>query len=364
VVAGFDALYGTARQMTRNANDAYVAALDGSGSLPPAAGLAANETLRLHDVRRFLGQYLQFEAQPAPRWTALLGLRLNEVSEDKDGSVLDLASGDGEADATRQSTVRGTFSAGVTRALLDGDRTRLAAYADYRTAFKPAALDFGPDYTPELLAPETSRTQELGLRGALGVAPGEPAIRYGLALFRSQFANLVVPTVTGALANAASQRLQGVEAELGATFAPDWSLAASGAYHESQYQDYVSFESGQAMQLAGRLLPLAPRFLGAATLEYGGAGRRWSGGFTLRYAGRRFLDPTNAVAAGGYATLDARIGLAFGRTHLTLEGSNLGNRRAPTVASEFGASSYYLLPGRRLWLRVSWAVEGAASPGI
>jgi outer membrane receptor for ferric coprogen and ferric-rhodotorulic acid len=363
VVAGFDALYGTARQLTRNANDAYVAELDGSGSLPQAAGLATNEAIRLHDVRRFLGQYLQLEVRPAPHWTALLGLRLNEVSEDKDGSVLDLASGDSEADATRQSTVRGTFSAGLTHALHDGDGTRLAAFADYRTAFKPAALDFGPDYTPELLAPETSRTQELGLRGALGIAAGEPAIRYELALFRSQFANLVVPTVTGSLANAASQRLQGVEAELGATFARDWSLTASGAYHESKYQDYATFENGQAAQLAGRLLPLAPRFLGAATLEYGSTARRWSGGLTLHYAGHRYLEPTNEFAAGGYATLDARLGLALGRTLVTLEGSNLGDRRPPIVASEFGASSYYLLPGRRVWLRASWAGGSTVTSG-
>ena len=360
VTAGVDALYGTARQLTRNANDAYVAALDGSGSLPQASGLATNEAIRLHDVRRFLGQYLQLEARPGPRWTALLGLRLNEVSEDKDGSVLDLASGDDQADAARRSTLRGSFSAGVTHALLDADRTPLATFADYRTAFKPAALDFGPDYTPGLLAPESSRTLELGLRGALGSTEGESTIRYELALFRSQFANLVVPTDTGALANAAAQRLQGVEAELDVALARKWSVTTSGAYHESQYLDYTSYDSGQAVNLAGRLLPLAPRFLGAATLEYGSTGDRWSGGLTLRYAGRRFLDPTNAVGAGGYATLDARVALALGPLRVTLEGSNLSDCRPPTVASEFGASSYYLLPGRRVWLRLDW--DGGRSP--
>jgi outer membrane receptor protein involved in Fe transport len=365
VIAGLDGLYGTARQLTQNANDAYTAALAGPAGPPPAASLTVNEAIRLHDERRFLGQYLQLDWRPSPRWTALFGLRLNEVGETKDGSVLDLASGDGEADAVRQSTVRGTFSAGLTRVLQDTAGARLAAFADYRTAFKPAALDFGPDYTPELLSPETSRTQELGLRGTLGSAPGgapddAPGVgrfRYEVALFRSQFANLVVPTATGALANAAAQRLQGIEAELGYRPASGWSLSASGAYHESQFLDYLAFENGQATDLAGHLLPLAPRFLGGAALDYDSAANRWSGGLTLHYAGRRYLDATNEVAAGGYATLDARLGLSFGRWQLTLEGSNLGDRRPPTVASEFGESSYYLLPGRRAWLRFDWSAQ-------
>jgi outer membrane receptor for ferric coprogen and ferric-rhodotorulic acid len=371
VVAGFDALYGSARQETRNANDAYTAALAGPTGLPAADALTVSETIRLHDQRRFLGQYLQLDARPAPRWTVLLGLRLNEVSEHKDGSVLDLATGDGEADAVRRSTVRGTFSAGATRVLIDSAGARFAAFVDYRTAFKPAALDFGPDYTPGLLSPETSRTQEFGVRGSAGGAAagtvgstqGQGRLRYEVALFRSQFANLVVPTATGVLANAASQRLQGVEAELGLLLAPDWSLTASGAYHESQFIHYTSFENGQATDLGGRLLPLAPRFLGAAALEYARAASRWSGGLTLHYSGRRYLDPTNEVAAGGYATLDAHVGLAFGPLRVSLEGSNLGDRRPPTVASEFGESSYYLLAGRRAWLRASWAGGSTVTSG-
>lgn len=353
LIAGADALYGTARQVTRNSNDAYAAALTGPTGLPAAASLIASEEIRLHDERRFLGQYLQLAWRPTLRWTALAGLRLNEAHEQKDGSVLDLEGGATESDAVSQATLRGSFSAGATRVLVQGVGGRLAAFADYRTAFKPAALDFGPDYTPELLKPETSRSQELGLRGALGAE----RFHFEAALFRSQFANLVVPTANGALANAAAQRLQGLETELGLQVTRGWSLWATGAYHESQFSDYVSYDNGVSTELAGRLLPLAPRFLGAAAIEYRGVPGRLEGGLTLHYSGRRYLDASNAVAAGGYATLDARLGIAFGRMRATLEGSNLSDRRPPTVASEFGESSFYLLPGRRVWLRLGWAAD-------
>ena len=39
-------------------------------------------------------------------------------------------------------------------------------YADFRDAFKPAAIDFGPDYTPDILNPETAKSYEIGLKGA------------------------------------------------------------------------------------------------------------------------------------------------------------------------------------------------------
>jgi outer membrane receptor protein involved in Fe transport len=74
-----------------------------------------------------------------------------------------------------------------------------------------------------------------------------------------------------------------------------------------------------------------------------------------RYAGRRYLDEENTAPVGGYTTLDANLGYAWHRYRMTLEGSNLTNRRPPVTSSEFGSQSFYLLPARMLWLRVGYS---------
>ena len=76
-------------------------------------------------------------------------------------------------------------------------------YADYRNAFKPAAIDFGPDYTPDLLRPEEAQSYEVGLKGSADDA----RVSYQAEVFRLNFTNLVVATSSGALANAAGESL-------------------------------------------------------------------------------------------------------------------------------------------------------------
>ncbi len=73
-----------------------------------------------------------------------------------------------------------------------------------------------------------------------------------------------------------------------------------------------------------------------------------------RYVGRRFLDEENTAPVGGYTTLDANVGYRLGRYQLTLEGSNLTNQRPPVTSSEFGSQSFYLLPARMIWIRLSY----------
>ncbi len=85
-----------------------------------------------------------------------------------------------------------------------------ALYADYRNAFKPAAIDFGPDNTPDILQPETAQSYEAGVKGE--AADGR--LSYEVELFLQDFANLVVPNpVSGELENAAKERLQGAESK-------------------------------------------------------------------------------------------------------------------------------------------------------
>ena len=83
-----------------------------------------------------------------------------------------------------------------------GGRDEAVLYADYRDAFKPSALDFGPDYQPAVLLPETAKSYEVGLKGV--TADGR--LSYQAELFRLDFSNLVVATESGFLTNAAGEQ--------------------------------------------------------------------------------------------------------------------------------------------------------------
>jgi iron complex outermembrane receptor protein len=222
-------------------------------------------------------------------------------------------------------------------------------YADFRNAFKPAAIDFGPDYRPELLHPETAQSYEIGFKGSAR----EGHLSYQAEVFRLNFANLVVSTPSGALENAGGERLSGIEAEARYELAPDLALAANAAWHDATYTSYLFFDGTANVDVSGRNLPLSPHVLAAAGVLYTPR-HGITATAVVRYSGRRFLDQENTAPVGGYVAVAATLGYAFGATRVSLEGTNLSNQRPPVTASEFGSESFYLLPARMAWLRVAY----------
>jgi iron complex outermembrane recepter protein len=350
LVIGADALIGHGEQTTRNGNSAYTVPLDGSVVPPPTSALPVNEIGTLDDKRLFAGQYAQVDWQPGERWDVIAGLRLNETDEHKISSDLtepppQLASAD-----VSKTVNRLTGTVGASYRLWGAGRDEALAYAEFRDAFKPAALDFGPDYTPDLLEPEEAQSYEAGLKGVAL----DGRLGYQAELFLMNFTNLVVPTSSGALANAAGERLQGAEAEARYQLAPDLAIALSAACHDATYTHYLFFDGTANVDVHGKQLTLSPRVLAAAGVLY-----TPSQGLTAtavaRYIGRRFLDEQNIAPVGGYTTLDASAGYSWGGWQVALQGTNLTDRRPPVTASEFGSESFYLLPPRMLWLRARYA---------
>src|SRR6202008_5041310 len=116
-------------------------------------------------------------------------------------------------------------------------KDELVLYADFRNAFKPSALDFGPDYQPAVLLPETARSYEAGLKGV--AANGR--LTWQAEGFRLDFTNLVVATEAGFLTNAGGERLQGIELEARGAIGADLTLAANYSYHEARFTQYQFF---------------------------------------------------------------------------------------------------------------------------
>ncbi len=355
LLLGADLLYGYGRQSTENGNGAYIVPLDGSVVPPPTTALAVNEYGYVSDKRLFAGQYVQVDWKPDARWDMTAGMRLNETWESKTASDLTLPpftpTEQYDAQSASRNVVRPTETLGLSYRLWAQGRDQAVLYTDWRNAFKPAALDFGPDYQPAVLLPETARMYELGARGA--AADGR--FSYQAELFRLDFSNLVVATETGSLTNAASSQLRGGELEARFDIADDLVIAANYAYHDAHFTQYLFFDAGTStyVDVAGKQLPLSPRHLASGGLLYTPR-RGFNSTLVVTYVGRRYLDEQNVAPAGGYTRLDATLGYRMGPYQLSLEGTNLSNQRPPVSASEFGSDSFYLLNARALWVRLAY----------
>ena len=351
LIVGADMLYGLGKQITLNGNSGYQVPLDGSVLPPPTTRIPVNEIGTVDDKRIFVGQYAQLDLKFGDRVDLTGGLRLNEAYEHKISSDFTTPPPALDSAIAHRTDVRPTETIGLSyKAWRDG-ADELALYADYRNAFKPSALDFGPDYTPDVLLPETAQSYEAGFKSALA----EGRLSFQAELFQLNFHNLVVPTPSGALANAAGERLRGVELESRWQVTRDLALAANFAWHDATFTQYlfVDPDTGVGVDVAGNQLPLSPRVLASAGVLYTPP-RGLNATVVVNYVGRRYLDEENTAPVGGYATLAATVGYRFGRYSVTLEGENLTNQRPPVTSSEFGSESFYLLNARTLWVRLGY----------
>ncbi|HTD27788.1 MAG TPA: TonB-dependent receptor, partial [Xanthomonadaceae bacterium] len=353
---GADALYGHGTQTTLNGNSAYTVPLDGSVLPPPTTALPVNEIGVVDDRRDFLGQYAQIDWKPNNQWDVLAGLRLNETDENKFSSDL-VAPNPLASESARRDDVKPTETLGASYRFWQSGPDEAVVYADYRNAFKPSALDFGPDYQPAVLLPETAQSYEAGLKGAAI----EGRLTWQAEAFLLNFKNLVVPTNTGFLVNAGGQQMKGAEFEARLQVTPDLALAGNLAFHDAHFTQYLFADpnTGNYVNVAGNALPLSPHVLASAGILYTPKTGVY-GTLVGNFAGRRFLDEENTAPVGGYVNLDATVGYRFDRYALSLEGTNLTDRRPPVTASEFGSESFYLLNGRTAWLKLSLCFDGKA----
>jgi iron complex outermembrane receptor protein len=367
MVLGADLLYGLGRQSS--ANGEYFVPLSGLVLPPPTTAIHVDETNTIRDKRAFGGQYAEVDWRPRPALDLLAGLRLNETFEDKGSGHFDgFDSADNEFARDESTTTRLSGMIGASYGAWKEGADEAVIYADYRNAFKPAAIDFGFEFEPDVLNPETANSYEVGIKGAL--AGGR--LTYSAEAFLLNFSNLVVATTNEngepELVNAGGERLKGVELETRFLLAPDLSLAANIAWHDARFTNFVLGEEGDAgggeeigapqeepVNVSGNQLTLAPHILASAGLLYTPA-QGFHGSAVVNFVGRRFLDEENEAPTPSYTTLDITAGYRFGRYDIAFAGTNLADERPPVTQSEFGSSSYYLLPARTLWIQLSAAL--------
>jgi iron complex outermembrane recepter protein len=339
LIAGFDHLYGNAHAASDTFE--YFAPLRG-GSAQRGSDAEPGEEFDMRDRRNFSGLYASWQWSATPKLRLDLGARLNRTAErrearDPDGSNTD-----------SRSNTRLSGSAGADYRLYTRGRDALAVFADYRDAFKPAAIDFGPEAEADILAPETAISYEAGVKGRLR----DGRLRWTASVFDMDFHNLVVATTrngTPQLENAGNERFKGAEADMEYEWSPDLLLHLAYSYHDARFRDYVQEFDGVPTQLAGKRLEMSPLNLAGAGFLYKPA-RGFNANVSMNYVGGRFLDRRNAAPAKPYTTLSAGAGYRIGRGEVRVDGRNLNNSRAPVAESELGDAQYYLLPARSVEL--------------
>ena len=352
IIGGMDLLYGYGRQGTLNDNSAYTVPLNGSVLPPPTTELPANEIGSVNDKRLFMGQYVQADWKPDDNWDVMAGFRLNETFEHQYSSDLLLAPPPSFASETsNRNVVRPTETIGASYRVWRDGGDEAVLFADYRNAFKPSAQDFGPDYQPTVLLPETAQSYEAGIKGALA----DSRLTYDLEAFLQDFQNLVVPLPTGFLTNAALEKLRGVELETRYALTTDLAIAGNVAWHNDTFGKYLFFNGVSSVNVAGNQLTLSPHILASGGILYTPA-QGFNATVVVNYVGRRYLDEENTASVDGYATLAATLGYRFENYQVSLEGTNLTNQRPPVSASEFGSSSFYLLDARMVWLKLGYSL--------
>jgi len=353
VIAGLDHLFGRAEAVSEDFT--YTVPL--RGGAPDVSSVPRLHRFEMEDERSFSGLYLQTEWNPTPRWRVQAGARLNHTVEDREAGeepLIGEEEEEGEEEGVDKKTVtRGSGSVGVSWLAWEQDENGLWLYADWRNAYKPAALDFGPEAEAEILDTETAESVEAGVKSRL--LGGR--LDWDLSVFRMDFENLVVPQVINGLprlVNAGAERFEGWELEASLRMMSDLVGRLAYSYHDARFQDYVRDFDGVATQLRDKRLEMSAHDLAGAELIWFPA-QGFNGSLRADYIGNRFLNKRNTALADPFTVYSAALGYRFPRWDLQLVGENLSDERDPVAESELGDGQYYRQTARSF--RLSWGVR-------
>lgn len=225
----------------------------------------------------------------------------------------------------------------------------LRVAASYGTAYRAPTFNelYYPDYGLPDLKPEKSRSAELGLSGHAPVQ--NVALNWSLNAYETFVDDLITyDAATGGPANVDRARIQGIEAQLGATW-HQWRAHLNLDYVDARNRSQLSSDQAAAgdSDEFNHLLPRrAPESAGLAIdrdLDH-----HFSVGGTLYAAQRRFDDLDNTTPLGGYATLDLRAGWQFLPCWLLL--AQINN----VFDKDYETAAYYNQLGRTYFLNLRY----------
>jgi iron complex outermembrane recepter protein len=318
--------------------------------VPQYGTIPFGDNRHFSDRRTLFGLYVNDEWTPVRWFTLTAGGRYDLTSERL--HVFQQEIGDPQFDTVDDDRSDDKFSWGVSGLFrivdkASGGLTGVSLYGAARRNFKPAAPNLTEAENARILNPETTVTQEAGLKtlwldGSLSV---------NVTWFHMIFNNLVVGILTPngpALTNAGKERFQGWEFETG--YALPWlaglSVYGGYAHHDARFVRFSFLTpDGELRVVDGKQLELVPRDLWNLKLVM--APKTGFGGFVaVRHQNQRPLNRRNTFWTPSFFETDAGISYDFDRFRLAVIGRNLGDSRHYVTESEIGDSQFYVSPPR------------------
>ncbi|OGA17918.1 MAG: hypothetical protein A3I63_04220 [Betaproteobacteria bacterium RIFCSPLOWO2_02_FULL_66_14] len=235
-------------------------------------------------------------------------------------------------------------------ALGNGWSAFLRAGRSFRTANFDDDACFFPPCAPNLLAPQTADTGELGVEFARGAWQAR-ASAYAMRLRNEiYFSPLVFANV-----NLTPTERRGFELQTGWRATSRLHLNAALALIEARFRSGIY----GGVDVSGKEVPLVPRTIASAAASWQFAPRSRVNA-SLRWVGRQRYDNDQANAFSrlqpGYALAALKLEHRVGKFELALEASNLFDKRYYSYGVwDFGASfSAFPAPGRALYGSIAW----------
>jgi outer membrane receptor protein involved in Fe transport len=311
------------------------------------------------DRRTFFGFYVNDEWTPFHALTLTGGARYDQVSESLFASGQEVGT-PGPA-ISRDSRSEGQWSGGVSGLVRivsgrQGALNELNFYVSAKSAFKPAAPNLTEAENATILAPERTRSGELGVktRWLDGQVSFDVSVFH--VIFENQVISIVGPDGNPELVNGGTSRFQGAEFELGyrPSALPDLAFFAGYAHHDARYVKFSFIDPDNGLTVAdGQRFELTPRDLWNAKLAYqpkSGPGL-WA---AVRHQNHRPFDKINEAYMPSFYEWDAGASWSFGPVGLSLIGRNLGNSRHFVAESEIGDAQLYVAAPRRFAAEISF----------
>ena len=320
--------------------------------VPNISDIPPGDDRSFHDRRTFGGFYVNDEWTPVPFLTITGGARYDLTSESLFAQQQEV--GAPEPDVSSDAKSFNQWSGGgsiLGRLVADraGTLNEFNVYFSGKTAFKPAAPNLTEAESAEILLPERTTSEEIGIKTRWL----DRQISFEASAFHMIFNNLVTsilgPDGNPELVNAGEERFQGLELELGYHPAslPDLSFVAGYAHHDATYVHFTFIDPDAGPQNAdGQRLELTPRDLWNANVSWHPA-QGLGGWFAVRHQNRRPFDKINIAYMPSFFEYDIGVSYAFGPARLSFVGRNLGNDRHYVAESEIGDAQNYVAPPRR-----------------
>lgn len=270
--------------------------------------------------------YVQDLVTLSEKWKALAGLRYDNFEQE----TIERRAG--------QSNLSRTDRAWSPRAGLVYQPTQTQSYyASFSKSFQPSAEAFPLAANNAQIAPEETTNKEIGAK--FDFFDGKASAT--ASLFRLERTNIkATDPATNRLVPLGVQRTDGMELTFTGDLSNGWEIWSGYSWLDGRMTSSVARDAGQPVQ--GKRPTLTPKH--SANLWVTKALVNGFGiGAGVSYVADRFANPGNTVTLPGYTTVDAMGYYRAGKIDLTLNLTNIFDKKY--IVSGHGSSANLNLPG-------------------